>query len=180
MLTALSQLIYSSGFGDYDSEFSNCSESCLEDGDGFFSQKRAWSNTLDRMNDNLAPSRNYQGKGDWKGGLIAYDFDSPNGTHNSLSKSGDEWSNKYGDFPYAGTGSSNSVPQELEGMSVPGDSGGPSFTLIDNEWYVIAVTSFGLSDTGDYGEVSFDTRVSVHSDWICSISDSGTIRIDGC
>ncbi|MDE0954617.1 MAG: hypothetical protein OR994_08060 [Candidatus Poseidoniales archaeon] len=56
----------------------------------------------------------------------------------------------------------------------------PSFTLIDNEWYVIAVTSFGLGDTGDYGEVSFDTRVSVHSDWICSISDSGTVRIDGC
>jgi len=177
---ALSQLIYSSGFGDYDSEFANCSESCLEDGDGFFSQKRAWSNTLDRMNDNLAPSRNYQGKDDWKGGLIAYDFDSPSGAHNSLSKNGDERSNKYGYFPYAGTGSSNPVPQELEGMSVPGDSGGPSFTLIDNEWYVIAVTSFGLGDTGDYGEVSFDTRVSVHSDWICSISDSGTVRIDGC
>ncbi|MDC3299817.1 trypsin-like serine protease [Euryarchaeota archaeon] len=177
---ALSQLIYSSGFGDYDSESANCSESCLEDSDGFFSQKRAWSNTLDRMNDNLAPSRNYQGKDDWKGGLIAYDFDSPSEAHNSLSKNGDERSNKYGYFPYAGTGSSNPVPQELEGMSVPGDSGGPSFTLIDNEWYVIAVTSFGLGDTGDYGEVSFDTRVSVHSDWICSISDSGTVRIDGC
>lgn len=177
---ALSQLIYSSGFGDYDSEFANCSESCLEDGDGFFSQKRAWSNTLDRMNDNLAPSRNYQGKDDWKGGLIAYDFDSLSGAHNSLSKNGDEWSNKYGYFPHAGSGSSSPVPQELEGMSVPGDSGGPSFTLIDNEWYVIAVTSFGLGDTGDYGEVSFDTRVSVHSDWICSISDSGTVRIDGC
>jgi len=177
---ALSQLIYTSGFGDYDSESANCSESCLEDGDGFFSQKRAWSNTLDRINDNLAPSRNYQGKGDWKGGLIAYDFDSPSEIHNSLSKSGNEKSNKYGYFPYAGTGSSSPGPQELEGVSVPGDSGGPTFTLIDNQWYVVGITSFGLTDTGDYGEVSFDTRVSVHSDWICSISDSGTVRIDGC
>ena len=176
----LSQLIYTSGFGDYDSEFANCSESCLEDGDGFFSQKRAWANTLDRINDDLVPPQNYQGKDDWKGGLVAYDFDSPSETHNSLSKSADEWSNKYGYFPYAGTGSSSPVPQKLEGMSVPGDSGGPTFSLIDNEWYVIAVTSFGMGDTGDYGEVSFDTRVSVHSDWICSISDSGTIRIDGC
>ena len=37
-----------------------------------------------------------------------------------------------------------------------------------------------MGDTGDYGEVSFDTRVSVHSDWICSISDSAVVRIDGC
>ena len=61
-----------------------------------------------------------------------------------------------------------------------GDSGGPSFAKINNEWLVIGLTSFGLGDTGDYGSVSFDTRVSVHSDWICSISDSAVVRIDGC
>ena len=176
----IGDLIYVSGFGDYDSEFANCGESCLDDGNNYFSQKRAWSNNVDRMNDGLSPSKNYQNKEEFKGGLIAYDFDSPSRNHNSFSEGADEWSDKFGDFSFVGSGTSSSNPQPLEGVSVPGDSGGPSFAKINNEWLVIGLTSFGLGDTGDYGSVSFDTRVSVHSDWICSISDSAIVRIDGC
>ena len=106
--------------------------------------------------------------------------DSPSRNHNSFSEEADEWSDKFGDFSFIGAGSSSSNPRALEGVSVPGDSGGPSFAKINDEWHVIGLTSFGLGDTGDYGSLSFDTRVSVHSDWICSISDSGIVRINGC
>ena len=174
------ELVYTSGFGNYDSESSDCGESCLDDGSGYFSKKRAWSNSLDRIKDDLSPLYHYPGKGGWNGGLIATDFDSLSNNSNSLSEEGNEESVKFGIFDYAGKGGSNSTPTWLEGISVRGDSGGPTFVKIGYEWVVIGITSFGQTYTGDYGEVTFDTRVSSHTHWICSISDSGTVRIDGC
>jgi hypothetical protein len=173
------ELVYTSGFGGYDSEFSDCGESCLDDGSGYFSKKRAWSNSLDRIKDDISPFYHYPGKGGWNGGLLATDFDSLSNNPNSLSEEGNEESFKFGIFDHAGKGGSNSTPTWLEGISVPGDSGGPTFVKIGYEWVVIGITSFGQTYTGDYGSVTFDTRVSSHVHWICSISDSNT-PIDGC
>ena len=174
------ELVYTSGFGGYDSEFSNCGESCLDDGSGYFSKKRAWSNSLDRIKDDVSPFYHYPGKGGWNGGLIATDFDSLRNNPNSLSSEGNEQSSKFGKFDYAGEGDSNSTPTWLEGTSVQGDSGGPTYVKIANEWIVIWITSFGQTYTGDYGSLSFDTRVSSHVHWICSISDSSAVKIDRC
>ena len=127
-----------------------------------------------------SPFYHYPGKGGWNGGLIATDFDSLRNNPNSLSAEGNEQSSKFGKFDYAGEGDSNSTPTWLEGTSVQGDSGGPTYVKIANEWIVIGITSFGQTYTGDYGSLSFDTRVSSHVHWICSISDSSAVKIDRC
>ena len=59
-----------------------------------------------------------------------------------------------------------------------GDSGGPVFAKIGGKWTVIGLTSHG-SEISDYADVSFNTRVSVHAEWICSISSTYK-PISGC
>ena len=83
-----------------------------------------------------------------------------------------------GDFSYAGKGSSSQEPTNLEGSSVFGDSGGPMYANLEGVWLVVAVTAHG-GEYSDYGDVAFNSRVSVYYDWICSHSDSGA-RITNC
>lgn len=160
--------IFMSGFGDLDDEYAECSPSCLEDGNGYYSQRRAWSNVLDRIT-----TIGTQGAG-----FVIYDFDSPDRKNNSLRSGNSGFSFDQGDYSYAGDGDSSSNPTYFEGTGVPGDSGGPVFAKIGDEWSVIGITSHG-GEYSDYGDVSFNTRVSTHSDWICSISKPGR-PISGC
>ena len=167
--------IFSSGFADYgDFEGSYCDNACLNDGDGYYSQRRAWGNTLDRIVETPPIA-----DGELNGGHIVYDFDSPNGTKNSLAR-GNLGFNIFTkqDYYYAGNGDSSSSPHSLEGTSVYGDSGGPVFAKIGSIWTVIGITSHG-SESSDYGDVSFNTRVSVHAEWICSVSSEHGF-ISGC
>ncbi len=161
----IGSLIYSSGFGDYTNK--------LNDGGGsYYSQKRAWANTLDRLTDDMKLPKSYTNDDLWQGGWVVYDFDSPEGDSNSLA----EGKQSDGEYSYVGLGDSSSSALDLEGTSVPGDSGGPIYLEINGIWTVIALTSHGSTD-GYYGDIAVNTRVSSHSGWICSIT--GT-EITGC
>jgi len=175
----LGATIFISGYGDYsDYEDSFCDSACLTDGDEFYSQRRAWANTLDRV----IEIRTQGGENDvasQRGGHIVYDFDSPDGNKNPLTSGSLGFNIFTGqDYSYAGGGDSSPNPHALEGTGVPGDSGGPVFAKIGGKWTVIGLTSHG-SETSDYGDVAFNTRVSVHAEWICSISSSYK-PISGC
>ena len=159
-------LLYSSGYGGYDEGDSECTSYCLTDDTGVYSQRRAWSNTLDRDIKDLKGTDHYLNNDVWLGGFVVYDFDSPKGEHNSLA-SGKSSTPQQGDYSYLGDGSSSAIPLNLEGTSVQGDSGGPTFALIGGEWTVIGLTSHG-SLTANYGDVSVNTRVSSHALWICA------------
>ena len=167
-LDLISREAYISGFGDLDEEFADCGKACLEDQSGYFSQRRAWTNIIDRVTGSATTGNSY----------IVYDFDSPDGKNNSLRKGSSGFSYDQGDFSYAGKGSSSQEPTNLEGTSVFGDSGGPMYANLGGEWLVVAVTAHG-GEYSDYGDVSFNSRVSVYYDWICSHSDSGA-RITNC
>ncbi len=158
---AIGSMVYTSGYGGYDLFYSECSEYCLDDGDGEYSQRRAWSNVLDRKTDL------------W----IVYDFDSPSGQHNALA-AGETFTAQQGSYEYAGGGTSDATALSLEGTTVQGDSGGPTYAYLDGDWTVIGLTSHG-SITANYGDVAFNTRVSSHSDWICS-HENWNRPIDGC
>lgn len=160
----LDSLIYSSGFGDYGY--------LSDDGSGDYSQRRAWKNTLDRLSDDIDPPKKYSGDDVWQGGWVVYDFDSPDGDYNSLANG----ENSDGEFSYVGVGDSSSKALDLEGTSVPGDSGGPTYLKINGEWTVIGLTSHGSTD-GYYGDLALNTRVSSHADWICSITGN---TLTGC
>ena len=173
----LGATIFVSGFGVYsDYEDSYCGSACLDDGGEYYTQRRAWANTLDRLVE-LPIDGGRDGTEDFSGGHVVYDFDSPNGNKNSLV-SGNLGFNSFQDYSYAGKGDSSSHPHPLEGSAVPGDSGGPVFAKIDGKWTVIGLTSHG-SITSGYGDVGFSTRVSVHSEWICSVSTPSR-PISGC
>ncbi len=173
----LGATIFVSGFGVYsDYEDSYCGSACLDDGGEYYTQRRAWANTLDRLVE-LPIDGGRDGTEDFSGGHVVYDFDSPNGNKNSLT-SGNLGFNSFQDYSYAGKGDSSSHPHPLEGSAVPGDSGGPVFAIIDGKWTVIGLTSHG-SITSGYGDVGFSTRVSVHSEWICSVSTPSR-PISGC
>ena len=159
---------YISGFGDLDEEFADCGKACLEDQSGYFSQRRAWTNIIDRVTGSATTGNSY----------IVYDFDSPDGENNSLRKGSSGFSYDQGDLSYAGKGSSSQEATNLEGTSVFGDSGGPMYANLEGEWLVVAVTAHG-GEYSDYGDVAFNSRVSVYYDWICSHSDSGA-RITNC
>ena len=161
-LDLINSKAYISGFGDLDEEFADCGKACLEDQSGYFSQRRAWTNIIDRVTGSATTGNSY----------IVYDFDSPDGKNNSLRKGSSGFSYDQGDFSYAGKGNSSQDPTNLEGTSVFGDSGGPMYANIDGVWLVVAVTGHG-SEFSDYGDVAFNSRVSVYFDWICSHSETG-------
>ena len=169
--------IYISGFGDYSEDNSMCSEHCLTDSDGYFSKRRAWENTLDRIVEDIQSTVEYENQTQWKGGWVVYDFDGPSGDQNSLA-SGEKYNFEQGDYSYAGQGDSDSKPLPLEGTSVAGDSGGPTFGMIDGNWKVIGLTSHG-SAAANYGDVAFNTAVFSHYDWICSHQELDK-EIPGC
>lgn len=59
---------------------------------------------------------------------------------------------------------------KYEGVSGPGDSGGPAFTKINNKLYIIGVSSHqrknGNSGQGFYGATEYYARVSTYANWI--------------
>jgi hypothetical protein len=167
-LDLISTKAYISGFGDLDEEFADCGGACLDDQSGFFSQRRAWTNIIDRVSGGVSTGNSY----------IVYDFDSSDGKNNSLRKGSSGFSYDQGDFSYAGKGSSSQEPTYLEGTAVFGDSGGPIYAKLDGGWAVVALTGHG-GEYSDYGDVAFNSRVSVYYDWICSHSDIG-ISITNC
>ena len=173
----LDSKIYISGFGDYSEDNSMCSEHCLTDSSGYFSKRRAWENTLDRIVEDIQSTVEYENQLEWKGGWVVYDFDGPWKNHNSLA-SGETYNFEQGDYSYAGQGNSDPKPLALEGTSVAGDSGGPTFALIDGNWTVIGLTSHG-SAAANYGDVAFNTAVFSHYAWICSHHELGK-EIPGC
>ncbi len=157
----LDTVVYTAGFGDYTLH--------LNDNNGeWWSQKRAWSNVLDRVNGGIDGTKKFEGDETMKGGFVVYDFDSPEENENSLGDDGWWLGN---DYEYGGVkeGDSDGTPLQYEGTSVPGDSGGPTYGYQNGEWWVIGVTSHGSTD-GHYGDIAFNTRVASSSVWICSVA----------
>lgn len=66
---------------------------------------------------------------------------------------------------------------ELEGISGPGDSGGPALWFDGNQVYTIGVSSAQDSDAvggeGLYGVIEYYVRVSAYTDWIHSVISKG-------
>lgn len=57
---------------------------------------------------------------------------------------------------------------EYEGISGPGDSGGPAFIIRDDAIYIAGISSFQDHDgiEGIYGVTEYYTRISSYMDWI--------------
>lgn len=128
------------------------------------SNKHAIENILDRKIDGITTSINGT---TYNGGLLAYDFDNPAETINSL---GDGVVNT--DEALLGAGTSAASPLDFEGATVQGDSGGPLFVKDGNTWKVAGVLSGGASEAipnhhdASYGDISIFIRVSTAKDWI--------------
>ena len=148
------------GFGDY-------SEQEGQDPD-VLSKRHAMQNTLDRKVDDIPY---VSGGVDYSGGLLAFDFDAPDGTINSL---GDGLVNE--EEALLGPGSSSAQALPFEGSTVEGDSGGPLLVRINGVWKLAGVLSGGASDPiedhldSTYGDISVFTRVATHAEWILSVT----------
>ncbi len=155
----LGNQVWHCGFGDY-------SQLAGQDPD-LISKKHAMENLLDRVQGGFQTST---GGVDYPGGLLAFDFDDPAGTLNTL---GDDIVNE--DEGYLGLGSSSSMALSFEGTTVEGDSGGPLFLKNNDGWEVAGILSGGAFEPvrnhsdGNYGDISIYTRVSTSIDWIRSI-----------
>jgi len=147
------------GFGDYSQQDGHNPD--------LLSEKHAIENVLDRKVTGILTSINNQ---NYYGGLLAFDFDKPDGSINSL---GDNVLNS--DEQILGTGTSSNFCTNFEGATVQGDSGGPIFMKIDGIWKVCGILSGGVSEVFenhidcDYGDISIFIRVSSHKDWINSV-----------
>jgi len=118
--------------------------------------------------DELGKTVTFVGRGDFGNGLIGPD--SVDGrlrmATNRIEETDDQWLVFKFDAPPACT--------ELEGISGPGDSGGPALIETDQGW-VIAGISSGQNDLGQglgeghYGVWEYYTRVSFQLDWIESV-----------
>ncbi|MEM6772808.1 MAG: trypsin-like serine protease, partial [Bacteroidota bacterium] len=133
-----------------------------------FTPRRAFQNQLDRKVAGLTSTANGQS---YTGGLLAFDFDHPNGMLNSL---GDGLQNP--DETLLGSGSSAANALNLEGSTVQGDSGGPLFVRdTDGIWKVAGVLSGGADEPiidhpdGSYGDISIYIRVATARDWIAEV-----------
>lgn len=131
------------------------------------SKKHAIQNFLDRKNTGIISSI---GDTDYTGGLLAFDFDDPDGVVNSL---GDDYQSA--DEGLLGSGTSFSGALDFEGATVEGDSGGPLFVKDGGVWKVAGVLSGGLDEPvqgykeGGYGDISVFTRVQPLYTWIQSV-----------
>lgn len=77
-------------------------------------------------------------------------------------------------FSFDPPDSANSTP--LEGISGPGDSGGPAFTEIDGARYLIGISSHQIGrdkfGKGRYGVTEYYARVSSYKSWIAKTLSS--------
>ena len=72
-------------------------------------------------------------------------------------------------FTFDEPGSEDALP--LEGISGPGDSGGPALWFVDNQPYLMGVSSYQYGRAlqrpqGVYGVYEYYTRISEYTDWI--------------
>jgi hypothetical protein len=121
-------------------------------------RRRAAANVLDRVRTDIGQPRPVPGFPNLLGGLLAFDFDSPDGRNNTL--------NGFVAGLNLGSGSSDPTPLELEGTIAGGDSGGPLFVFQRGLWRVAGVGSFGTSEDGEYGDIGGYTRLGNHLRWV--------------
>jgi V8-like Glu-specific endopeptidase len=150
--------VWVSGFGDY-------SQQTGQDADAD-SKKHAYHNVLDRKTDDKPSTINGT---TYSGGHLAYDFDNPSGTVNTLGDANNT-TDEMDLFPGGGTSSSELL--DFEAGSVTGDSGGPIFIKDGDVWKVAGVLSGGTQDpipghvTSGYGDISLFTRTFPMLTWI--------------
>ena len=119
--------------------------------------------------DELGKTVTFVGRGDFGNGLIGPD--SVDGkmriATNRVEKADDQWLIFKFDMPPECT--------ELEGISGPGDSGGPALIQTDKGWAIAGISSGNNDDSnqslgiGCYGTSEYYTRVSFQLDWIESV-----------
>lgn len=131
------------------------------------SKKHAIHNILDRVKTGFTTTT---AGVTFNGGLLAFDFDNPSGSINSL---GDNTVNA--DEAILGAGTSSAGTLDFEGTTVTGDSGGPLFLLDNGVWKVAGILSGGATEPinnhtdSSYGDISIYTQVSTSYWWIESI-----------
>lgn len=122
--------------------------------------------------DELEKVVTFVGRGDFGTGLTGPD--SVDGkmrqATNRVEKVDDQWLIFEFDAPPGGT--------ELEGISGPGDSGGPALLETGEGWAIAGISSGNVSNLpsgnlgeGRYGTMEYYTRVSCYLDWIESVID---------
>jgi len=153
--------IWVAGYGDYSSQPGQDEE--------LLSKRHAVHNVLDRTVTGIVTSVDGE---TFVGGLLAFDFDDPDGLVNSF---GDDVQNL--DESLLGDGTSEAGALDFEGTTVEGDSGAPLFIQIDGNWYVAGVLSGGATDPianhddSGYGDISIFIRVATSIDWINGVID---------
>jgi hypothetical protein len=120
-------------------------------------ERLAGENTLDRSVETVNASNVPQ---EYRGGLLAIDFDSPDEFFNALGSGASI-------VDYLGSGSSSPTPLPYEATTAYGDSGGPAFMLINDFWKVVGTVSYG-TESSVYGDVTVYTRLASQSDWLQS------------
>lgn len=152
-------LVWFAGYGDY-------SEVEGQNAD-LISKRHAIENTLDRIATGLQSRANGQV---YTGTILATDFDDAGGLVNSL---GDDFSAT--DENLLGQGTSSAMALPFEGTTVEGDSGGPIFVKVNNEWRVAGVLSGGADEPirghqdSSYGDISIFVSITDQVTWINSV-----------
>ncbi len=84
------------------------------------------------------------------------------GATNKIDETDDQWVI----FSFDSPESANTT--ELEGVSGPGDSGGPAFIDVDDVRYIVGVSSHQQDNGkgGIYGVTEYYARISFHKKWI--------------
>ena len=156
----LGQKIFVSGFG-------NLVDGATGDYNTDNFRRMAGTNALDRVVREIY----HEGlEASMSGGLLAFDFDAPSETSNTLGDS-------FGAFDNLPAGSSDSLPFELEVSTAEGDSGGPLIARADDHWRIFGIVSYGgdprkdISDS-TYGDITVFSRIYNQLDWIYDLLPS--------